>query len=246
MTFRQIIFIVLALCCMACNKESAPDCFRKAGDEATEQRILESFDRMELRDYIHYELTESNEYKAEITGPKNLLHKIECTTSNGQLLVRNANTCNFVRSFRNAITVRIYAPSFPDIQNYATGNVRTTGTIRTSPFKIENRNAAGEIRLRVDNDSLSVLTHTGVCDVVIEGECHTANLFSQGVGIIDASELHAAYAFVNNSSINDVRVRVSDYLFALIKLDGDIFVYGNPGFVDEQDEGPGQLIYTGD
>ena len=245
MITRTFIFFI-AILCISCNKESAPDCFRKAGDEASELRLLEPFDRIELRDYIHYELTESDVYQVEITGPKNLLHKIECTVNDGQLLVRNTNTCNFVRSFRNAITVRIYAPSFPDIQNYATGNVRTTGTIRTSPFKIENRNAAGEIRLRLDNDSLSVLTHTGVCDVMVEGQCHAANFFSQGVGLLDASGLHAAYAFVNNSSINEVRVRASEYLFALIKLDGDVLVYGNPGFVDEQDEGPGQLIYAGE
>jgi len=244
MTFRRIIFIVFALFCAACNKESAPDCFRKAGDEATEERILEAFERIELRDYIHYELTESDKYKAEITGPKNLLRKIECTVSDGRLIVRNGNTCNFMRSFRNAITVRIYAPSFPDIQNYATGNVRTTGTIYTSPFKIENRNAAGEVRLRVNNATLSVLTHTGVCDVRIEGECNTLNLFSQGVGVIDGSALQASYAYVNNSSINAVSVRASDYLFALIRLDGDIYVHGNPGFVDQQDEGPGQLIYA--
>ncbi|MFN8775957.1 MAG: GIN domain-containing protein [Flavobacteriales bacterium] len=236
----RALLLIIALA--SCNKESAPDCFKRAGSEATEVREPGTFNRIELRDYIHYELAEDSLYRIEITAPENLIGKITTTIEDGQLLVRNENTCNFVRSFKQRIVVRIYAPSFPDVQNYSTGDLRTTGTIRSAYFKLENRQAAGRIFVRLDNDSASIFTHTGVCDVTLTGSTGTIHLFSQGVGLLDASALFSHSAYVNNSSIQDVQVRCSDYLFALVRLSGNVYAYGNPAQVSRQELSTGRLI----
>ncbi|MFN9975774.1 MAG: hypothetical protein ACK58T_38360, partial [Phycisphaerae bacterium] len=68
------------------------------------------------------------------------------------------------------------------------------------------------------------------------------HLFSQGVGLLDASALFSHSAYVNNSSIQDVQVRCSDYLFALVRLSGNVYAYGNPAQVSRQELSTGRLI----
>lgn len=233
--------ILLLAVLSSCNKEDAPDCFQKAGLVTTEVRVPGEFTRIELRDYIQVELYDSMVFFIEVTAPRNLIPDIITDVNDGLLKIENRNTCNFVRSYSNRIIVRIYAPAFPDIQNYGTGDIKSVNTIQSHYFKIENRKAAGKLTLAVDVDSLAIYTHTGVSDAVISGSSDKTYLFNQGLGFIDARNLVTAEAYVNNSSINDVYVFSSGYLFAFIQFSGNIYFAGSPDQVDEVVEGTGSV-----
>ena len=226
----------------ACNREDAPDCFQSAGPYAKEERMLESFSVIELNDYIQYELCDTNFYGVLITAPGNLISDIETEVEAGKLTVRNTNKCNFVRSYKNRITIRICAPDFEDIQNYATGDVTTVNAIQGSRFSIDNRSAAGVQRLFLKVDTVNIATHTGVSDAIVRGECDVVYLFNQGVGEIDAAQLQSRSAYVNNSSLNDLYVNARDYLYVYIQLSGNVFYDGNTSSIDQLIEGNGALL----
>ncbi len=234
------VVIVLGIC--SCNKENAPDCFQSAGEYATVKTSIEAFDALELRDYVQIELYDTTEYFVEITAPKNLIPDISTHVHEGKLKIENRNTCNFVRSFKNRIHVRIYAPRFTNIQNFGTGDIKCINAISDPIFKIENRNAAGTIDLNLDADTITIATHTGVSDVVVRGNSNITNLFNQGLGTIDARALTTVDAFVNNSSINNVYVNSNGYFFAFIAFSGNIFYSGNPNHIDQDIRGEGKLI----
>lgn len=238
----QWMFILPVLMIFSCNKEKAPDCFQKAGEVKTISRSMEAFHSIELRDYLTIELADSSDFGVVITGPGNLLPEIITEVNDGKLLIENRNTCNFVRSYRNKIVVRIYAPDFSDIQNFGTGDVRTVGVLETPVFKLENRSAAGEIRLTLETDTAIIATHTGVCDVIAEGSSQITQIFNQGVGYIDARKLLTTDAFVNNSSINDVYVNTNGYFFALIEFSGNVYYSGTPNHIDQSVRGEGRLM----
>jgi Putative auto-transporter adhesin, head GIN domain len=244
---HRVFFRMMAVffCCAlaaSCNRENAPDCFQSAGTHETIQRDLDVFSSLELNDYIQYELLDTNYYGVLITAPGNLLNDIETTVADGVLKVQNTNRCNFVRSFKNRITVRICAPDFADIQNYATGDVVTIGFIQGEKFSIENRGAAGTQRLSLHADTVNVATHTGVCDAILDGACTTVYLFNQGLGTIDSRDLVSRYAYVNNSSLNDVYVHASDYLFGYVQFSGSVYYLGNPATIDTDIEGEGEVV----
>jgi Putative auto-transporter adhesin, head GIN domain len=240
--FRMMAALFCCALAASCNRENAPDCFQSAGTQETIQRDLDSFSSLELNDYIQYELLDTNYYGVLITAPGNLLSDIETIVADGVLKVENTNRCNFVRSFKNKITVRICAPDFIDIQNYATGDIVTIGSIQGSKFSIENRGAAGTQRLSLYADTVNVATHTGVCDAIVEGACTSVYLFNQGLGTIDSRDLVSRYAYVNNSSLNDVYVHASDYLFGYVQFSGSIFYLGNPSSIDTDIEGEGDVV----
>ncbi len=238
----SILLLSLSLL-LACNKERAPDCLQQAGKYETEVRTIASFDRIELHDYIQIELYDSTETFVEITAPRNLIPEIITDVKDGKLLVENKNTCNFVRSYKNKITVRIYAPCFGTIENYGTGNISCINTIACSYFMIENQHAAGIIALALNVDSVAILSHTGVSDVVCIGQSTKTTLFNQGYGYIDARNLTSTDTFVNNSSLNDVYANCNGYLFAYIKYSGNIYYNGTPTFIDKEIKGTGALLH---
>ena len=225
-----------------CNREHAPDCFQSAGVFDTAYHSLSEFTSIELNDYIHYELCDTSYYGVMIVGPRNLLPEISAVVEEGELTVRNNNRCNFVRSYKNRITVRICASSFADIQNYSTGDVNSVNTIGGKRFSLDNRGAAGVQTLELRCDTVNIASHTGVSDAILSGECDVVQLFNQGLGEIDATALSANYAFVNNSSLNDVYVKAHNYLFAFIQYSGNIFYSGNPDVIDTDITGEGELV----
>lgn len=227
---------------ISCNKENAPDCFQTAGSYTTVKRELESFNSIELNDYMQIELYDTNAYFVEITAPRNLIPDIRTDVNASQLKIDNKNTCNFVRSFKNKITVRIYAPDFADIQNKSTGDITSINTINCTYFKLENHHASGTIIVILQTDSTLIATHTGVSDCLLRGTSHKTSLFNQGLGIIDARHLLSNESYVNNSSINDVYVNSNGYMYSALYFSGNIYYTGEPGHIDFDRNGTGELI----
>jgi hypothetical protein len=226
---------------VACNREDAPDCLQRAGEMKIVQRDLDDFTSVELNDYIQYELLDTAYFGVIITAPGNLISDIETNVAERKLSIRNSNKCNFVRSYKNKITIRICAPDFSDIQNYATGNITSVNILSGNRFSLDNRNAAGIQRITVHADTVNLASHTGVSDAILQGECDVVYLFNQGVGKIDARALVSNYAFVNNSSLNDVYVFSQNYLYGYIQFSGNIYYGGNPEGVDREMDGDGEV-----
>ena len=239
---NKILYIAILLLFASCDKESAPDCFKKAGDRSELKRVLTAFDKLEISDYLYIELIQSDKHYVEIIGPKNLLGKVDTEVEDGTLYISNGNTCNFVRSFKNDIRVRVFSPNIRDIQNRGTGDIITPDTLFYPYLKIENRHAAGIVRINFVGDSIAAFTQTGVADLILSGEVFKAELFNQGVGRIDALSLRAEQTYINNSSINDIQAHCSGYLFAINYFSGNIFVTGNPDDQDLVRQGSGQII----
>jgi hypothetical protein len=239
---KFIIAITLLMSFVSCNKENAPDCFQSAGEYATTERVLENFVSVELNDYIIYELCDTNYYGVIITAPRNLIPDIETEVKDGNLSIHNRNTCNFVRSFKKKITVRICSPNFTDIQNFSTGDIRSVNPIRVRKLIIENRHAAGVQQLELDVDTIDVRTHAGVCDVVLAGSAEAVFLFNQGLGILDARSVNVVDAYVNNSSVNKVFVNSTGYLYSVIYSSGSVYYSGSPSLIHSDIQGQGQLV----
>lgn len=239
----HIVRATALLMLLACNKPTAPDCFQSAGENALELRRLDSISKIEFRDDIDYELAQAEQWFIEVEGPKNLLNDIETKVDNHKLFIRNNNTCNWVRSYKKRIRVRISGPLRKlYIENFSTGGVKSIGTLHQDTLVWNNRQAAGTVELQLNNTFASIQSHTGVADVKLIGAANELELFNQGVGIMDARLLQAEHAFVNNSSINDVYVNATSYLFAFGQFSGNVYYKPYQGLMlDPKMTGSGEL-----
>lgn len=240
---RSLILLLVIGWMLSCNRESAPDCFQTGGVDASEHRILSAFDKIELRDYIHYELLQSSDYAVEINGPRNLLNDIITDVKDGKLLVSNGNTCNFVRSYKRGITVRISAPRFGAIDHFGSGDVSSIDTLNQSRFEMNFRHATGHVNLKLHCDSVSLLMHTGSADCNASGFAKTTELFANGLGFLDASGLNTDNVFIRQSSIQTLKAQATGYMYCLILSRGDVQMFDHPQGADIEDLGSGDLVF---
>ena len=197
-----LLGLVLTFC--SCNKENAPDCFKTAGEVKTEARDLGSFTKLELNSNLKYELVDTNFCGIEITGPKNLLPKIDAKLKDGVLKIENVNTCNFLRSFEHEITVTLYFDSITNIQNFSTGSVVSLNEMKSRKLVIENKHANGKIELNLNCDTIYCGSPAGANDSYLHGTANVAELYSDAYGIIHAESLSANQVYINNSSLQPI------------------------------------------
>jgi hypothetical protein len=235
-----MLFIWVAF---GCDKPDAPDCFTRAGEEISETRQLEEFTRIELHDLIELTIVEdSTATFAVVTGNENLLDKVVTEVNGNVLTIDNENTCRFVRSFKNKLSIELHTSGLNALINYGQGDVSSVNKLKTDVFFYEQNHGVGDVNLSLDADSVSIICHTGIGNVTLSGTARTGGFFNGGYGEIDAADLETEQAFVNNSSVNDVKVKFSDYLFAFINLSGNIYYSGPPQQIDFTSEGDGELI----
>ena len=232
---------VLLLC--SCNKENAPDCFKSAGEVQIETRDLGSFSQLELNSNLKYELVDTNFCGIEITGPKNLLPKINAQLSDGLLRIENKNTCNFLRSYEHTITVKLYFDSLTNIQNFSTGSVISLNEMKARKLIIENKHANGRVELHVNCDTIYCGSPAGVNDTFIYGNVNVAELYSDAYGIIHAESLIANQVYINNASLQPIYANATSYAFVRIDDSGNVVLKQTPSLYDLVRNGSGELIF---
>ncbi len=239
--FAYILFFAALL--LGCNRPTAPDCFKSAGNDSEELRLFESdITALEINDLIEVELVADSVPSVRIFGPENLLNEIDSEFSNGTLSLSNTSTCNWVRDLCIRMKVMVAAPMLERLVYRGQGDVLFRDTLKTSFLSCEVRNGAGDLFIRNAGDSLDVYVHTGVSDIQIEGYGSKAKFFNQGIGVFDASNYRGNVLLTNNNSINNMHLWVSDYLFARIGARGNTYFKGSPGEVDVDRVGEGLLI----
>ncbi|MFM2226779.1 MAG: hypothetical protein RL664_122 [Bacteroidota bacterium] len=236
------VLCALVLLC-SCNKENAPDCFKTAGEVQSETRDLGSFTKLELNSNLKYELIDTNFCGIEITGPQNLLPKIDAQLSNGILKIENVNTCNFLRSYEHTITVKLYFDSLTNIQNFSTGSVVSMNELKGSKLVIENKHANGKIELNLNCDTVYCGSPAGANDSYLYGTVNIAQLYSDAYGIIHAEALDAKQVFINNSSLQPIYAKARLYAFVQIEDAGDVILHQTPNFYNYVRNGSGELIF---
>lgn len=230
----------------ACNRPDAPDCLKRAGEETMETRhqgrLIEVLD---VEDLMHVQVFRSDQPEIRVIGPQNLLSDLVSEWSDGVLRLRNENRCNWVRDLGIRLRVEVYTPELVAVRYKGQGDLTLEDVFEAATFSFDCRQGTGDIRLQILADSVNVQIHNGVANLQLEGEARSAALFNQGTGRLDASEFLTEAASCNNSSINQMLVRTSAYLFAFIGLRGDVVHFGQNQQVELEQEGEGELIYGG-
>lgn len=236
--------MLLPILFSACNRPDAPDCLKSAGESTQEERDIQGFiQHLHVDDLVHVKVFHSDgDDRVVVRGPRNLLPSLITEVDGERLLIRNENTCNWVRKFSHRLEVDVYSDQLRAISYAGQGDVLVVDSITATRFVFENRLGSGDVLLRVDVDTLEVIVHTGYSPTRVLGRASLAYLFNQGIGRFDARELITPVVSCNNSSINTMEVYAASYLYAYIGTQGDVWAHGNPPIVEVKRDGTGELI----
>jgi hypothetical protein len=240
-----ILLILANALAFSCSK-SPGDCFTTTGEIITESRQIPTFNSILMEDNVDVELVAGTAPKIEISAGENLLEKIETTVAEGQLIIKNNNQCNFVRSYEKPITVKVYFQDIDSIEYRSIGNLTCLDAI-TNPdtFKIDVFEGAGKIDLLLDNYMTQLNFHYGTATLNASGFSQLTYMYQVSYGPIDARDLLSNFAYLENNSTNSTWVRANTVLEATINSIGDVYYFGDPG-IGLSGGGSGRLIRAGD
>lgn len=240
---KRYFFIFSTLMLLAsCNRDTGWNCTRTLGNEITESRYIGHFTQLITYDRVDIAYRYADSCYVEVTYGKNMIGQIGTEREGHRLIISNNTTCNFIRNISVVPRVVIYAPTLSYIENHSAADITTLDTLRAAVFKYQQYAANGEVKLLLKTDTAKIYAHTGYTGITLIGSSFTAELYSASTGKFDASQFIAHQAYVNNTSIQDIRCVALDYLYAVIKRSGDIRYSGDPNLIETSLSGSGSLI----
>lgn len=243
---KHIIFALLTASALllvnSCNKDNVLDCFKSTGSIEQQERSIGYFHGLKLYDNINLHLIPSANNRLVLESGKNLMSKIETMVNEDSILIlKNNNSCNWVRNYDKPITVYLYYSNLRSIEYRSIGNVTNTDSLKQDSLVIDVWEGAGKIELLIAVNKLGANIHYGTADMVLGGRANQAYVYQLGAGRIDARACRSEFAYIRNSSPNDLYVWAIKELNCEIKGLGNVYYNGSPS-ISSWGTGDGKLI----
>lgn len=200
------------------------------------------FHSVKLYDNINLHLSQSAGNTLTLEAGKNLMDKIETyVNEDSTLIIKNNNSCNWVRSYNKPITVYVNVTDLRKIEYRSIGNVTNDDTLRVDSLTIDVWEGAGTIELAINTVNCNANIHYGTADIFLHGKAKQGFYYMLGAGKIDASGLEVGLAYLRNWSSNNMYLWATNNMSVEIKGLGNVYYKGNPG-ISSSILGEGKLI----
>lgn len=224
------ILTLLSLSFIGCDEP-----FENGGDTVTEERILESFNRVEIDGCIDVTYKISDETKVEIRAGENHMDDI-FTTVIGDKLVFDEDV-NF--NWNHSVSATLYGPDLSEI------TIDGSGSFDASEMEGDEINlkieGSGDIDIEANYTEIKS-SISGSGDIDITGDAEIMDVTISGSGRVDARHLDVQDCQVVVAGSGDSYVNVSESLDITISGSGDVHYWGNPSSVQSNVNGSGDII----
>jgi hypothetical protein len=246
---QKLKYIFVCLLVIACDSENAGDCFQKSGSIVQQDIVLDSFNKILVNRDIELILKEDASQKVTIQTGKNLLNDIVAQVIDGQLILTDNNTCNYVRDY-GITKVYVSAPNITEIRSSTQYDVSSDGVltypnlvILSEDFVAPGSFNVGDFRLQINNTSLNVVfNNLSVC--YVSGQTNSLNItFAAGTCRFEGRELIAQKVNFSNRSSNDIIVNPQQELSGVILGIGNVISVNTPPVVNVEALYRGRLIF---
>jgi hypothetical protein len=234
-----LTLIVGVLIFPACKKENRCDCIKRTGTIITETRSIDGFNRIYLETNVKVFITQSSVFEVKVEAGENIAPLIKTEVRDSTLYIRNNNRCNWSRSYDKPINVYVSMPVVKYITSDATSDIVSLNTITTPEFDVQTKNS-GNIELTVNNAKIGSHMH-GAGDLILKGITAEHACDIGGTAFLRCEELETTYTWVHTFTTGLCYVKASNLLICKIDNVGDVFCYGNPTTVEDDQKGAGQL-----
>ncbi|MEX0274726.1 MAG: DUF2807 domain-containing protein, partial [Flavobacteriaceae bacterium] len=114
--------------CHSCGSENAPDCFQASGDRVQRTVEVPSFTKITVFETIKLVVKQGEEQEVRIETGANLMNEVSANVTDGRLVLRNENGCNYVRKY-GLTTVYVTSPNLVEIRSSTGLSVSSDGIL---------------------------------------------------------------------------------------------------------------------
>lgn len=205
MRYFYYFFLLLFI---SCSKEKEFTCFSSSGKDISQIRRLESFTKIKSTSKIVLTITQGSDQSVEVIAGKNIIHKVKTSVLNGELLIEDENSCNFVRGYKREIIVNVTTPYINELINESVSN------IYFKDFKLDSIylkvNSSGDVFVSGQFNQIKISSH-GNGDVYLNGETNGLIIYMSGENFIRSYDLKIFdYLFIAQLSLGDCFINVEE------------------------------------
>lgn len=240
--FSFMLFTPFALFFSTGCENGGFDCVQKAGHEITRTVEVPPFHSINAYDGVNIFITQGIQQEVTLQVGENLSDEIVVEVDpEGFLNVRNENSCNWMRSYRD-INVFLTTSSLTRINQFGYGTIRSEGVLSFPSITINAKDGVGDVYLEVQNEKLYLVSNT-IANFYLSGfteELIIGNYYSNGRFL--GKELVAKKVGITHLGSNTIEVNATESLSGTIQSVGDLHYHGDPSIVDISITGEGALI----
>ncbi len=209
------------------------------GPVVAENRAPGYFDRLELQDGIQVYINHSNEpkFSVRIEAPENIVPYIETTVVNDKLIIQDRRR----RNWRNGYaTVYVTVDTLEEITSNGSGDIYASNLMGPSTYIGISGSGDMDLGMNITNDVRLDISGSG--DLEMTGGAHLLDMYLSGSGDFQGRNFNVDNCEIDVTGSGNAEVYVSDSLDVRITGSGDVYYWGNPGFVSQWITGSGNLI----
>ncbi|GMN05873.1 hypothetical protein MTsPCn5_12620 [Croceitalea sp. MTPC5] len=249
---RCYIFYLLScfLCLFACNSENASDCFQNAGDLVRLEVEVPDFTDITVFENLNLVLIQGDEQKVELESGEFLINEVSAEVEGDRLILRNENTCNFVREY-GLTTVYVTSPNIENVRSSTGLLISSDGVLNYPNLSLvsesftnpETETTDGSFDLTINSENVSILVN-GIAFVKLSGVTNSLNVtIAAGDSRIEAESLISQNVSLNHRGSNDIFVNPQERISGIIRGYGDVISVNRPSEVTVEEIFNGRLIF---
>lgn len=246
---KQALYIVMITILFGCSGENVPDCFQTAGTIIQKEISVSEFNRILINRDIELIIKQTDNYSLVIETGENLLADVEAEVIDNQLIIKNNNTCNYVRDF-GITKVYVTAPNLTEIRTSTQYDISSDGVLIypdldliSEDFTEDTEFTVGDFRLNLDSENLRIVSNN-ISFFYISGR--TTNLFVgffAGTGRFEGENLIADNVSISHRGSNDMIVNPQLSLTGVLRGTGNLISKNQPSTIDIEELYTGRLIF---
>lgn len=245
---KKLLYILTVLIIFACDSEDANDCWQKSGDIINREVETEPFAKILVNENIEMILKEGPEQKIVVETGENLLNDIVVEVIEGELILTNNNSCNYVRDYTST-KIYVTAPNITEIRSSTQFDISSDGVLTYPDLIIysedyrEASQTTGDFYLEINNESFR-LVFNNLSNCFISGTTNNLNInFAAGNCRFEGENLLAGNINVYHRGSNDIIVHPVESITGDLYGTGDLILVNEPETVEVEQHYKGKVIY---
>ena len=246
---KTLVYLVIIVLLFSCNSENAGDCFQTVGSILQEEIALDTFDKILVNRDVELIVKEGNTQKVIIETGKNLWNDVQAIVVDGQLILSDNNSCNYVRDYGNT-KVYVTSPNITEIRSSTQYDVSSEGVLRYPSLTILSEDysapdsfTVGNFRLDIDAVNFYVVFNN-LSNAYITGKTDNLNVtYASGTSRFEGRNLIAQNVYIWNRSSSDMIINPIQKISGIISGTGDVICVNRPPIVEVEALYKGRLIF---
>lgn len=246
---KKLFYIMIVVVLFSCTSENAGNCFQTAGGIVQEEIALDTFDKILVNRDVELILKQGNVQKVIVETGKDLWNDVEAIVVDGQLILSDNNSCNYVREY-GITKVYVTSPNIREIRSSTQFDVSSDGiltypslTVLSEDYNATDSFAVGNFRLQIDNSNFKVVFNN-LSNCYVSGNTFNLNItYAAGLSRFEGRNLIAQNVYIWNRSSNDMIINPIQQITGKISGTGDVICVNRPPIVEVEEQYKGRLIF---